>query len=186
MDNLLIGTYVIWLLSEIILNRMLRSNTTDKQGADNNSLLAIWVIIVAAVTAALFTSASFAMPISGNDNIRYAGLAVILIGVILRIIAVRTLGKFFTVDVTIRQGHRLVKNGMYKYFRHPSYTASLLSFIGFGLSLNNWYSLLILVFAVVVVFLMRIRIEEKALIAQFGDEYLQYKKEAWGLLPFIH
>jgi protein-S-isoprenylcysteine O-methyltransferase Ste14 len=70
--------------------------------------------------------------------------------------------------------------------RHPSYTASLLSFIGFGLSLNNWYSLLIVVFAVVIVFLMRIRIEEKALTAQFGDEYLQYKKEAWGLLPFMH
>jgi protein-S-isoprenylcysteine O-methyltransferase Ste14 len=186
MNNLFIGTYIIWLLSEIILNRMLHSNNTDKQDADKNSLLIIWVIIVAAVTAAIFIAQSVAVPISNHAGIQYAGLAIIILGILLRIIAVYTLGKFFTVDVTIRQGHQLVKKGMYKYFRHPSYTASLLSFIGFGLSLNNWYSLLIVVFAVVVVFLMRIRIEEKALTAQFGNEYLQYKKEAWGLVPFVH
>ena len=164
---------------------MLRSNKTDKQDADKSSLLVIWIVIIAAVAAALFTSVSFTMPIA-DGYIRYAGLAVILIGIIFRIIAVRTLGKFFTVDVTIREGHHLVKKGIYKYFRHPSYTASLLTFIGFGISLNNWYSLLIVVIAVVIVFIMRIRIEEKTLIARFGDEYLRYKKEAWGLIPFIY
>ena len=178
-------TYVIWFISEVILNRMLHSNKTDKQNKDKGSLLIIWVIVVFAVTAALATSMSFAMPI-GPDNVRYVGLVIIVLGIILRIIAVRTLGKFFTVDVTIRQGHQLVKTGLYKYFRQPSYTASLLTFIGFGLSLNNWYSLLIVVFAVVTVFLMRIRIEEKTLISQFGGAYLQYKKEAWGLIPFLH
>lgn len=184
--DLFIATYVIWLISEIALNRMLHSNSTDKQGADKNSLLIIWVIIVTAVTGAVFIANKFAMPISANGVIKYVGLGVILCGVVLRIIAIRTLGKFFTVDVTIRQNHQLVKNGMYKYFRHPSYTASLLSFIGFGLSLNNWYSLLIIVATIVAVFTMRIRIEERALTTQFGEQYLQYKKQAWGLVPFIH
>ena len=184
MDTTFLVIYLIWLISEVVLNRMLHSNATDKQGADKNSLLIIWVIIVFAITLALFTTTSFAMPI-GQDVIRYVGLGIIVLGILLRIWAVRTLGKFFTVDVTIRQDHQLVRHGLYKYFRHPSYTASLMSFIGFGMSLNNWYSLLIVVFAVIVVFTMRIRIEEKALTAQFGDQYLQYKKEAWGLLPFM-
>lgn len=185
MDTTFLAIYLIWLISEVVLNRMLHSNATDKQGADKNSLLIIWVIIVFAITLALFTTTSFAMPI-GKDVIRYVGLGIIVLGILLRIWAVSTLGKFFTVDVTIRQDHQLVKHGFYKYFRHPSYTASLLTFFGFGMSLNNWYSLLIVVFAVIVVFTMRIRIEEKALTAQFGDQYLQYKKDAWGLLPFMH
>ncbi|WP_374948694.1 methyltransferase family protein [Mucilaginibacter sp.] len=185
MSNLFLAAYVVWFLSELVLNRMLRSNKTDKQNIDGHTLIIIWIIVVAAIAAALFTSASFTMPI-GPDWLRYAGLALIILGILMRFIAVRTLGQFFTVDVTIREGHQLIKKGLYKYFRHPSYTASLLTFIGFGLSLNNWYSLLIVVFAVIVVFLMRIRIEEKALTSQFGDEYLQYKKQAWGLFPFMH
>lgn len=185
MNNLFLGTYIIWFISEVVLNRMLRSKKTDKQGADGHSLLFIWIVVVAAIMLALFTSASFAMPVAG-DGIRYVGLALIITGIIFRIIAVYTLGRFFTVDVTIRRNHQLVKNGLYKYFRHPSYTASFLTFIGFGLSLNNWYSLLIVVVAVLAVFLMRIKIEERALTAQFGDDYLQYKKEAWGLIPFVY
>ncbi|MBD1393200.1 methyltransferase family protein [Mucilaginibacter glaciei] len=185
MNNLFLGTYIIWFISELVLNRLLKSNYTDKQGEDKHSLLFIWVVVVAAIMAALFTSVSFTMAIA-EDYIRYVGLAVIIIGIILRIVAVYTLGKYFTVDVTIREGHQLVKKGLYKNFRHPSYTASFITFIGFGLSLNNWYSLLIVVVAVLAVFLMRIRIEEKALTGQFGDAYLQYKKEAWGLIPFVH
>lgn len=185
--NLLFNiTYIIWLITEIVINRALRSGNTDKQNADKNSLAIIWVVIILSVTGAVFISVDYALPISANESIRYAGLAIIFIGIALRIVAVKMLGKFFTADVTIREGHQLIKKGFYKYFRHPSYTASLLTFIGFGISLNNWASLGLVFIAIIIAFLIRIKIEEKALITQFGDQYLAYKKEAYGLIPFIY
>ncbi|MEO8852326.1 MAG: isoprenylcysteine carboxylmethyltransferase family protein [Ginsengibacter sp.] len=83
------------------------------------------------VSIAFYISMAYYDPLFSNPAFRYVGIAIIILGIILRLIAVASLGKFFTVDVTIRQNHRLKKDGIYKYLRHPSYFASLLSFIGF-------------------------------------------------------
>ena len=178
--------YLIWFLSETLLNRLLRSKSTDKQNADKNSLLIIWVTVVAAIFLAVYISMKYYFPIYPDTTIRYIGLGIILLGIILRIAAVLSLGKFFTVDVTIREDHKLKKDGVYKYLRHPSYFASLLSFIGFGLSINSWPGLILIVVAVMAVFIFRIKIEEKILIGQFGDEYLDYKKNTKGIIPFVY
>jgi len=164
---------------------MLRSKGTDKQNADKNSLAIIWITVVAAITLATVIAMNFYFPIAVNPVIKYVGLAIIYLGILLRLAAIVGLGRFFTVDVTIREDHRLKQDGLYKYLRHPSYFASLLSFIGYGISLNNWISLILVVVAVLIVFKMRINIEEKALIEQFGAEYLEYKKKVKGLIPFV-
>lgn len=186
MEYLFNIVYALWFLSEILINLLLRSKSVDKQGADKGSLRLIWIGIVAAITIAVFVSFNFQLTIAKNVWVQYAGLMAMIAGILLRIIALRMLGKFFTADVTIRQDHHLIKQGFYKYFRHPSYTASLITFVGFGLSLNNWLSLLIVTVTVIFVFRVRIKVEEEALIAQFGTHYLQYKQEAWGLISFIH
>jgi len=118
--------------------------------------------------------------------ITYLGLALIVIGVIIRLIIIKSLGSFFTANVTIKQNHKLKTDGFYRFLRHPSYTALLLSFIGFGISLNNWISLMIIVITILIVFINRIRIEEKVLIEYFGQEYLDYKKTTKALIPFIY
>ena len=109
-----------------------------------------------------------------------------LLGIIFRLYAIKTLGRYFTVNVTIREGHKIIKQGLYKYLRHPSYTGSLLSFVGFGISLNNWVSFLIVMIPVTASFIRRMNIEERALTEQFGEEYITYKKQTWRLLPFIY
>lgn len=178
--------YIIWFLSETLLNRLLRSKSTDKQNADKNSLLIIWVTVIIAIFLAVYISIKFYFPIYPDTMIRYIGLGIILLGIIMRIAAVISLGKFFTVDVTIREDHKLKQDGVYKYLRHPSYFASLISFIGFGLSINSWPGLILIVIAVMTVFIYRITIEEKILIGQFGSEYLDYKKSTKGIIPFIY
>lgn len=179
-------TYFFWLLSEILLNRLLRSKSTDRKKADKGSLSLIWMIIIVTIFIAVFISGNFYFPIFSNTAFQYAGLAIIFIGIILRLLAVASLGKFFTVDVTIRQNHKLKKDGIYKYLRHPSYFASLISFIGFGISLNNWVALLLITFAILTAFIIRIKVEEKVLIEQFGSEYIEYKKATSRLIPFIY
>ncbi len=186
MNSIFIITYSIWFLSEILVNRLLGSKKTDKQNIDKGSLYLIWIIIFICIFSAVFISNKIYIPLLKDPNIKYFGIILIYLGIILRLATIKTLGKFFTVDVTIKENHRLKKDGFYKYLRHPSYTASLLSFIGFGISLNNLISLALIVILIFTAFSIRIRVEEKVLIEHFGSEYSDYKKNTKGIIPFIY
>ncbi|MBE7172902.1 MAG: isoprenylcysteine carboxylmethyltransferase family protein [Williamsia sp.] len=165
---------------------MLRSKSTDAQNEDKNSITLIWVTIIAVVSIAIYISMNYYLPISSYRLLQYIGTAMIFVGIIVRLFAVFSLGRFFTVDVTIRKDHRIKRDGLYKYLRHPSYAASLFSFIGMGLTFNNWLSLLLVTIPVLIVFIHRIKIEESMLIRHFGTEYIEYKKATKRLVPFIY
>lgn len=121
-------TYFIWCLSEVILNRLLRTKTTDKQNADKGTLSLICITIITCISISVYISIVYNIQISENSIMRYLGLVIIYVGIIFRIMVIRSLGKFFTVSVTIRQDHKLKKDGFYKYLIHPSYLASLMCF----------------------------------------------------------
>ena len=139
-------TYILWVLSEIFLNRFLRSGKQDRKSADRKTELYLWLTIVLTITIANFVMFSYPFPIFPRAGFAITGLIVIITGMLIRFLAIKQLGRFFTVDVTIRKDHELMQSGFYKYVRHPSYTGSLLSFLGFGLSLNNWLGLAIVLF----------------------------------------
>jgi protein-S-isoprenylcysteine O-methyltransferase Ste14 len=61
-----------------------------------------------------------------------------------------------------------------------------LSFLGYGLSLNDWISLFVIVLPITLAFLYRIRIEEKLLVQQFGEDYSGYMKKTYRLIPGIY
>ena len=178
--------YSCWLASEVLLGRLKRAGAGDQKRADNNSLLSIWIVIACSTTLAATLSNIIPMAIAHNSSIRYAGLALIVLGMSMRFIVIRSLGRFFTVDVAIREGHQLKTDGFYAVIRHPSYLASWLSFVGFGISLNNWISLGIVAVSVMGVFLYRISIEERVLIVQFGETYLHYKKKTKAIIPMVY
>ncbi len=186
MDWLFWIVYIIWGSSEAILNRTLRSAATDKQNEDKHSLSLIWITVIVATVSAVLIASNLRLLIYSQAVFQYTGILLILVGVLLRIAAVVSLGKYFTVDVTIRQRHRLKEDGMYTYIRHPSYAASLLSFIGFGVALNNWLSLGLITVAILTVFIRRMNIEEAVLTRQFGEEYLSYKAKTKRLIPFVY
>jgi protein-S-isoprenylcysteine O-methyltransferase Ste14 len=178
--------WITWLLSEIFLNRLWRSGIANSKELDKNSLNLIWIAIIVSMTLGILCSTYWAAPIVTNNALLYLGSALIVIGMILRFTAIRTLGKFFTVNLAIHGNHSLVQHGLYKTIRHPSYTGSLLSFFGFGLSLNNWISLIILFVPILITFLNRINIEEKLMLSQFGPDYEAYKKKSKRLIPGIY
>lgn len=178
--------YVCWLLSEIILNRVLRSGRGDQPLKGKHSLTIIWIAAIGATVAAGNIARYTRFPVTDWKGFGLLGIGLILLGMTIRLIAIISLGRFFTVDVAIRQGHMLKKDGMYKYVRHPAYTGSLLSFLGFGVSLNNWVSLMVVAIPVTAAFLYRVRLEEEMLVASFGSDYERYKRETYRLLPGVY
>src|SRR5437870_5821066 len=113
------------------------------------------------------------------------GFALMLVGISIRWVAVHTLGRYFTRTVTILQGHRIVRYGLYKHLRHPSYAGCLLGDLGLGLALSNWLSVVIIFAPILAALLYRIRIEEQALLESFGDKYFEYAQGTKRLIPKV-
>lgn len=177
---------VVWFISEFLYKNMLKSSKNDQKDKDKSTLNILWLAIPFSIAAAITVDSMTTLPIVHGIWICYLGLAFIIIGIIVRFIIIRSLGKYFTVDVTIREDHKIKKEGFYKYLRHPSYAFSLLTSLGLGLYLNNWFSLLLAFVPPFVAFIYRIQIEEQALVEKFGEEYIEYRKTTKKLIPFIY
>ncbi|KAL4061997.1 hypothetical protein V8B97DRAFT_1104238 [Scleroderma yunnanense] len=69
------------------------------------------------------------------------GICLLITGSLIRVHCYRVLGHFFTFELSIRKGHRLITSGPYSIVRHPSYVGSLCMLVGFVLSTfdrNSW------------------------------------------------
>jgi protein-S-isoprenylcysteine O-methyltransferase Ste14 len=123
---------------------------------------------------------------TGGYSIALLGLALLLVGIIIRWTAIYTLGKYFTGTVLIKNDHQLIRSGLYKYLRHPSYTGALLAHLGLGLSFSNWISLTLSVVPFSVAAFYRMHVEERALREAFGDAYISYSQGTKRLIPKLY
>ncbi len=114
------------------------------------------------------------------------GAGVAVIGLIVRGWALRTLGRFFTMPITIARDHRIVQGGPYRWVRHPAYTGGFLTMTGLAIALGSWAGVGITLMAGIVVYVYRIRIEESALRSRFGTEYDEYARRTYRLLPGLY
>ena len=117
--------------------------------------------------------------------VNVAGLGLFLIGVYIRVVAMRTLAKYFLTDLRTLQNHRLIKHGIYKHIRHPAYLGTVLFSIGISLIFSSLYGFLLML-VLFPSYLYRIRIEESVLLEEFGEEYREYMKKTKKIIPFIY
>jgi protein-S-isoprenylcysteine O-methyltransferase Ste14 len=111
--------------------------------------------------------------------------ALILMGTAIRFHAITTLGSWFTNAVATQPEQKVIKQGLYKYIRHPAYAGGLVFFLGVGLSTGSVWGLAVIVSLMLYALLRRIKVEEKVMLASFGQEYLDYMKSTKKLVPFI-
>jgi protein-S-isoprenylcysteine O-methyltransferase Ste14 len=122
----------------------------------------------------------------GSSAVFGAGLFIMIAGQLLRWWSVATLGRLFTVNVAIREGHQLIDSGPYHYVRHPAYTAILLFHLGAALCLCNVLSLVALTVPTAVTLLNRVRVEEDVLLSGLGDTYRDYMTRTKRLIPGLY
>jgi protein-S-isoprenylcysteine O-methyltransferase Ste14 len=60
-----------------------------------------------------------------------------------------------------------------------------MTFLGFGVAIGNWMSLITLLAFGCIPFVLRIAVEDRALAARFGQEYEDYRRNTWSLIPLI-
>jgi len=93
-----------------------------------------------------------------------------------------SLGPNLTDTVVTRRNAQFVDRGPYRYVRNPMYTGILMIGPSLGLALGTWLSPLaaIVMFAILA---RRTRIEERYLIAHFGERYRTYMTRVGRFFP---
>lgn len=175
-----------WGALEIGLGLVKRSRASESRGRDRGSMILLFVTITGSLFLAQNVSFRQLAPIlSTAGEAVLPGLALLVAGILLRWAAIVSLGRFFTMNVAVREGHRVVRHGLYRWVRHPSYTGLLVAFAGMGVALNDWLSVAVLLIPITAALLYRIRVEEKALLGSLGAEYGDYCAATARLIPFV-
>ena len=120
-----------------------------------------------------------------GEPVRWLGVALYLVGGVLRLWPVFVLGRRFSGLVAIQEGHQLVTSGVYGRIRHPSYLGMLLMVLGWGLAFRTWVGVL-LAALMAPPLVARIRAEERLLRSQFGAEYDAYRARTSRLVPGLY
>ncbi|GAA3093026.1 methyltransferase family protein [Streptosporangium carneum] len=103
-------------------------------------------------------------------------------GVLLRQVAMRVLGQFYSHHVIRRDDHMIVRTGPYRLIRHPAYAGMLLGHAGLVLFFLNWASVPLFA-ALALAIGWRIRVEERELLAI--PAYRQYAADRPRLVPGV-
>ena len=114
------------------------------------------------------------------------GVVLAVIGLMIRIQSMLTLKQYFTYLVSQVENHELIETRLYKTIRHPGYLGQLMIFAGISTSLSNWLSILFMMISVTIGYIYRIKVEERFMIEQMGENYLNYQKRTKRLIPMIY
>ena len=97
--------------------------------------------------------------------------------------AVRVLGKQWSLQARVLEDHKLVREGPYRFVRHPIYTGMLGMIMAAGLAWSHWIGFLIALILFTIGTAIRVRSEEKLLREQFGAAFDDYKRSVPGVVP---
>jgi protein-S-isoprenylcysteine O-methyltransferase Ste14 len=176
----------LWVLSEIvggvIIPWLRRSGEAIKRKDNHSKLILSVSLYVSVLIAMFFVLNNIAML---PDWFFYPGIFLIVVGIFLRQWAIFILGRFFTTTVSVQKDQKVVDDGPYRFIRHPSYLGMLLTLIGIGVALRSWVGILVILVICCFAIGYRIHIEERVLVSELGDDYIQYMKRTKRLIPFV-
>jgi protein-S-isoprenylcysteine O-methyltransferase Ste14 len=177
-----VGTGVVWVGLEL---RQGIKRRPEGVKANWTSELVFRLTVVAGILVGTVLSRVAPTAAIGSAVAVWIGLGLLWCGIALRLWSVRTLGRYFTVIVQTSRDQPVITDGPYRLIRHPSYAGLLLAVTGVGLVIGNWWSLISLTVGMAVGLVFRIRVEERALLRDLGDDYRDYAATHKRLIPFV-
>ena len=95
------------------------------------------------------------------------------------------LGTNWSITLEVREKHQLVTRGVYRWVRHPMYLALLIYSAGQALVVPNWFVGPSYGVAMLLIFVFRLRPEERMMVEEFGKEYEAYRATTRRLIPGV-
>lgn len=179
--------YPLWVLVVSALVIFLTQPPIRKEDFSNRqdgySMLGILVMAIVVTNLTCVDFCLFAFPDYGFGLMNVLGLLMIFGGTAFRIYAIKVLALSFSNPVRVDDNHALYQAGIYGFVRHPSYLGAVVSIVGNIVWLESWRTAALSFFLIFMAYWYRIRQEEKALTAHFGEKYLDYRRKTGALLP---
>jgi protein-S-isoprenylcysteine O-methyltransferase Ste14 len=175
--------FFLWATSELFnrfgvrRGRLLAGTKRGDQGSYWLILLIVWGSMAVSILSRWSNLGVF------HSNLQYLGLAMELLGIAFREWAVLSLGIYFNEVIATVPGQMLVIRGPYRWLRHPAYSGSILTLVGFPIALGTWAGALLVLMLCFAGFSYRVQVEERVLLDFFGDEYREYIEHTWRLFP---
>ena len=181
--------YILFTGTQLIRETVFRKGKEAKQikpdkndnGTTAINIIYIAVLVLLPLLLKFFDIGFIALP----TYVAMIGLLIMLIGIIIHFVAIKTLGVFFTRTLKVTKRHAIIKSGIYGMIRHPGYLGTILIGIGFGISSSNIILFLTASVLLTFAYSRRIKYEEAMLSQAFGEEYMRYKNTTWALIPYI-
>lgn len=115
----------------------------------------------------------------------YVGTALFIAALALFYRTHRELGRNWSVSLDLRKEHKLVTDGVYRYVRHPMYSAFFLWALAQVFLLPNWIAGPAGLVGFGTLFLFRVFREEEMMHAEFGEAYRVYSRRTKRLIPWV-
>jgi len=144
-------------------------------------LVAFWLIVA---QPEIFPDAATSMLPDGIYRFLLE-MALTLSGMGLSIWARVHLGRNWSQAVTLKKDHQLIQSGPYRWLRHPIYTGLLLAIAGCVAKEANLTAVLAWML-VAVALVKKLCLEEKWLAGEFNQNWQEYVKKSYRLLPFLY
>ena len=97
----------------------------------------------------------------------------------------RALGQQWRLDAGLNTDHQLVRTGPYRFVRHPIYASMFAVLLGTGFFLTSKWLFIAAALVFIVGAEIRVRVEDRLLNSQFGDEFQKYRQSVSAYVPFV-
>ncbi len=171
---------------EVFLNLRQRRKNKATTTNDKGSLWLLYGLITLGYALSFSIEATKIGRVYHWDTFFAIGMAWVVIGFTIRISSILTLNHYFTYSVAKVENHKIIETGLYKFIRHPGYLGQLIIFMGISISISNGLSILLMMTPVTLGYLYRIRVEEKFMTDQLGEDYQHYQDRTKRIIPMIY
>ncbi len=188
LDIILYILTTVWFVIELIIKNEKTSSDKKTEGNFYKGLYSISIVTALAGIAwgDIEKYAHIDFLYIHSSVVQVVGIILLIAGGIIRLVAIRTLGQYFTINLTIQNDHKLITTGLYHYIRHPAYSGAILSIVGIGIAYTNIISFILIALPYCIFIAIRIKNEEQVMEDYFKEEYIEWKKSTKRIIPFIY
>jgi protein-S-isoprenylcysteine O-methyltransferase Ste14 len=164
-------------------NRQDRKSILREEGLAYALLASLWGLAILIPIMHMFTRwlsfADYNLPVWSG----WIGVATFAMALWLLWRSHADLGQNWRITTEIREGHTLVTSGIFRYIRHPMYSAHWLWGIAQALLIHNWIAGLASLVIIIPIYVLRVRREEHMMLVKFGEKYRLYMRQTGRIIP---